>query len=33
MADNLHELDEPHDHHRGLAFDLSTLIHGAVRSS
>jgi protocatechuate 3,4-dioxygenase beta subunit len=26
MADNLRELDEPHDHDRGLAFDLSTLI-------
>jgi protocatechuate 3,4-dioxygenase beta subunit len=26
MADDLHQLDEPHDHDRGLAFDLSTLI-------
>jgi protocatechuate 3,4-dioxygenase beta subunit len=26
MANDLHELDEPHDHDRGLAFDLSTLI-------
>jgi protocatechuate 3,4-dioxygenase beta subunit len=26
MADDLHKLDEPHDHDRGLAFDLSTLI-------
>jgi hypothetical protein len=26
MADDQHQLDEPHDHDRGLAFDLSTLI-------
>jgi protocatechuate 3,4-dioxygenase beta subunit len=26
MANDLHELDESHDHDRGLAFDLSTLI-------
>jgi protocatechuate 3,4-dioxygenase beta subunit len=26
MADDLHQLDEPHDHDRGLAFDLTTLI-------
>jgi hypothetical protein len=33
MADALHELDEPHDHDRGLALDLSTSSSGAVRSS